>query len=116
MSFQIPRFGLVCGLISTVFMLSMCFYHKKLKKRLAKKNAMALAAFLSALPVIVGMSDKEKSLFKLVVYPLMFRCIMGKFFEIGLVPEVKYGSVIGYFVATFFFGYCTVVEKWSHQP
>lgn len=59
MSFNVPRFGLVSGSISTVFMLTMCIIRRYFRKRLSRKKAMFIAAFLSAIPCIVGTTARE---------------------------------------------------------
>lgn len=73
MKVQVPRFGLVCGAISTVYMLVMCVLRRN--TNLSHKKSVIIAAFLSSLPAIVGFTKKEAQLFKLLVYPLMFRCL-----------------------------------------
>ena len=74
-----------------------------------------MAAFLSAIPAIVGMTSKEQSLFKLLVFPLMYRCLFTKIFEKNLLPTPqKHGDILGYVLATFFYGYCQLCENHSN--
>jgi len=42
---------------------------------LSHKKSVIIAAFVSSLPAIIGFTKKEAQLFKLLVYPLMFRCL-----------------------------------------
>ena len=77
---------------------------------------MALAAFVSAFSIAVGMKKKEQALFKLLIYPLMFRCLITKLVEVGLFPSFKHGDILAYFAATSHLSYCQIVEKHSQQP
>ena len=113
MPYQVPRFGLVCGLVSSFFMLTMCALRRYAKGKLSRKKAMLIAALVSSLPVIFGMNPREQNLFKLLIYPLMFRCLFTKIFEMGLLPSFKHGEIAGYFLTTFFYGHCQLVETYS---
>jgi hypothetical protein len=73
LGFQVPRFGLVCGAVSSTFMLMMCILKRNTK--MPRKKAMCIAAFVSSLPALIGMNAKEQQLFKLLIYPLMYRCL-----------------------------------------
>jgi len=96
-------------------MLTMCILRRCTGKQLSRKKAMFMAAFISAIPAIIGMTAKEQSLFKLLIYPLMYRCLFTKIFEIGLLPTLKrHGDILGYFIVTFFFGYCQLCESYSN--
>jgi hypothetical protein len=99
---QVPRFGLVCGSVQTIFMLSMCMLRRWFGKRISRKRAMFICAFLSAIPVAIGMTQREQQLFKLLIFPLFFRCVFNKMFEAELLPyNEQYGTIIGYVLSTF---------------
>ena len=116
MSYEVPRFGLSIGLVSSIYMGVMCCLRRTLGKKINRKRAMAFAAFLSAIPIVVGLNKKELSLFKLLIYPLMYRCLVTKLIELGLIPTFKHGDILGYVVTTFFYGFCQICESHSHQP
>ena len=77
---------------------------------------MALAAFISALPAIVGFSAKEQQFLKLFLFPLVFRCLCNKAQETKLLPDIPYGSVVAYVVVCSFYGYFYGVEWYSNVP
>jgi hypothetical protein len=58
LGYQVPRFGLVCGAVSSVFMLMMCALKRNTK--MPRKRAMCISAFASAIPCIIGMTTKEQ--------------------------------------------------------
>lgn len=115
LKYEIPRFGLVVGLISSVFMMVMCAIKRNLKSRVKRKWAMLLAAFLSALPVVIGMNDKEQNLLKLLLYPLLWRCVFTKLFEMKWLPTFKHGDILAYVISTFYFGHVSVFEVYSNN-
>ena len=112
--FQVPRFGLVCGLIQVVFNLTMCVLRRWQGKDINRKRAMLLAACFSALPAIVGFTPKELSLFKLFLFPLVCRCLVTKASEIGMIPYLtRHNDIIGYMIATSIVGFCYTIESYS---
>ena len=76
---------------------------------------MFVAAFLSAIPVIVGFSSREQSLFKLLIFPLVWRCIVSKAMDLGLLPTLnRHGDILGYVIVTTIVGFCFSTEGYSN--
>jgi hypothetical protein len=42
--------------------------------------------------------------------------MMTKALEIGIIPRLKYGGIIGYAIATSFYGYVYGLEFYSNNP
>jgi hypothetical protein len=134
---KIPLFGLCIGLMSISFHLTMCILRRMGNARSQKRNdqgkdsdgkayaigsvginqkqAAFIAGLISALPLAIGLDDKEQNLLKLFIFPLAIRCICDKMFEIGWLPKVKYGSIIGYMLASTIISYGFTIERHS-QP
>ena len=77
---------------------------------------MFVAAFISAIPAIIGFSSREQQLFKLLIFPLVWRCIVSKAMDIGLLPTLKrHGDILGYVIVTTIVGFCFSTEGYSNQ-
>ena len=83
---------------------------------LNQKQASFLAGALSALPLAFGFNAQEQNLLKLFIYPLAYRCVCDKLFELGWLPQVKYGSVISYMMVSSVITYGFTVERHSQPP
>ena len=85
--FQVPRFGCAAGGIKFLFMLVMCFLQRTVKKhdlKVKRKYQVLLAALFSAISAIVGFNERELSLIKLFLFPLVCRCLWYKAFDLGV--------------------------------
>ena len=75
--------------------------------------ASLIAAFISTLPLVVGLQPGELNLLKLLFFPLAFRCLSDKLMEIGLVPQFKHGDIFFYMLCGVFCSYSYMVEHSS---
>ena len=103
-------------------MLVMCFLKRQQKQenttKVRRKYFVLLAALVSAIPALVGFNSREISLIKLFLFPLVFRCLWGKAFEMG-VPCFKtpgVGGIFGYVAVGSLIGYSFWLEPWSNNP
>ena len=109
----VPRFGLTCGLISVFFMLSMCALTRN-ESKLSKKRKIFIAAMISALPALIGFSSQEIRLIKLMMFPLVFRCIGTKLFEKGFPQMKRHGGIVAYVLLTNIIAFSYVLEPLSN--
>ena len=87
---DIPRFGGTLGMVSALFHFMVCIMNrltkdKKWTEKQKSRITFFVAAFISSIPLVVGLQPGELSLLKLLFYPLAYRCVCNKFLEIGLV-------------------------------
>jgi hypothetical protein len=75
---------------------------------------MLVSALISAFPCMVGLTSKEQSLLKLFIFPLVFRCLFSKAFELRLLPTFRHGDIVAYVMGTGFFGAITIAESYSN--
>jgi hypothetical protein len=54
---------------------------------------------VSGLVLAFGLNEKEKTLFKLFIYPLAFRCLGDKLLELGYLPTLPHGETITYMIS-----------------
>jgi hypothetical protein len=64
----------------------MCVLRRWNGDKLSRKYAMFISAMISSIPAIIGFNSKEMSLFKLIIFPILWRCVVTKGLEIGVVP------------------------------
>ena len=80
------------------------------------KSACFVAAFISSAPIIVGLENSEMNLLKLLFYPLMWRCLCDKLIEVGLIPRLPGGDILGYMIACTPIPYAYMLERHSNIP
>ena len=72
--------------------------------------ACLLAAFISTMPLVIGLQSGEQNLLKLLFFPLAFRCLCNKIMEIGLVSQFKHGDIVFYMLCGVFCSYTYMIE------
>lgn len=117
--YEIPRFGATFGATAALFHLLLCVLRRLRKKghkyfmNMTDQLACMIAAFISVLPLIVGLQQSELNLVKLLFFPLVFRCLCDKMMEIGMVTPFKHSDILAYMFTGFFVSYTYMVEHAS---
>lgn len=121
--YNIPRFGAILGSCAITFHLMMCFirrlgkrYGKKWPFKMTEKTASFTAAFLSVLPIVLGLQRSEMDLLKLIFFPLAWRCLVDKLIEMGFMPKFKHGDILAYMITNCLTPYTYLLERHSCAP
>ena len=113
---EIPRAGLVVGISSALFHLTMCFLRrlsKIYKLKLSKSKAALVSVLAATIPLILGLQKSEITILKLIAYPLAFQCLTQKLLGLGLLPNIKRGDILAYMIVTTPLVFCYINEGGS---
>ena len=70
---------------------------------LSNRQAAFMAAVMSVIPIVAGMEQKEQNLFKLLFFPLAFRCGFDALLKAGYMPRLsRHGDILAYMIVCFF--------------
>jgi hypothetical protein len=74
-----------------------------------------IAAFISSIPLTIGLSRKELALVKLFIFPLAGRCFIGSLLSHESFPKLKrHGDILGYCLFSSIIGLTFMNEKYSN--
>ena len=101
------------GLASFAFYLTMCLMRRirnRAKLKISKQLCTAVSGIAFAMPLAFGLNKIELQIFKLLLYPLAFRCLVNYLQVKSGIPSFSGGDILSYMVVTFCVTYCYMLE------
>ena len=107
---DIPKFGLVIGLLSGLFKLTRCILNRDAFSQVDGRLKIFLQGIICSLALQLA-SKSDLAMLKLMIYPRVIECIYHYLRDQGVIPVFKHGDILLYGVQVMFITYSYVFEK-----
>ncbi|CDW83573.1 UNKNOWN [Stylonychia lemnae] len=105
---DIPKFGVVVGLFSSLYKLTRCLLNKYFPDmNVALKTY--ISGMVSSLALLIA-SPGEQSILKLLIYPRAFECLFQLMCEKGYIKKFKHGDILFYAIQVIAVTYNYILE------
>jgi hypothetical protein len=95
-------------------MLTMCIL-RRCGEKFEQKHANVRSGIHKCYPSDCRLRAREQSLFKLLIFPLVWR-LYCQLMDLGLLPTLKrHGDILGYIIVTTIVGFCFSTEGYSNR-